>query len=576
LVVDAGEEGVDGAGGDPDLGELAGGAAGRCEPEDRSAGLVVEVVDGAGGERLAGPGQRFDDVHAVARGRDAAHDVLLLVGKGLVPAGEEPVDLVGVDAGGVGAGAAEGGGDESPFGLDEVGGRVARLLDAGEVAGPGRQHVRVLQEGAVAVADLVDPETVSVVLGDRGERVALVEGVGVAGQAVGADQPCLQRRDIVDRIQAEIGRVVDARRGPGGDELLWARLVDGEGALLEALAARGEELVDRVVVEAVLLGAGDEVDAPVAGADRLVLGGPGLQRDCFGAGFRVEGDVSVAGGLLDLDPAAGELPQHVAGDPVQFGGALDDRPPRKTEAVGDLCPKVGLVEHAGGPGVTVDDGGVQRAPLTVRWGLDKVARDDVRVQLGVLCAGHAVAVGGRDEPDALLDDRAVAAPAGPHGLVFQVAERGVDRGVVRGDQAAGGLEVGEREEHRHRLRGGEREVVGGDRGVALTADDPRLAFLLQQAAVQCCVAWVEASDHRVEPRGLDPAGKPELPGGTADPKARRFAASGVVIVAALRDGLLVVGGLAGDELPDRKHTSRLHGVCILMQLCGSRRSATRP
>ncbi len=79
MPFDAGEEAVDGGGGDAGVVlKLLGGACGERAADDPVARCLPGVAGGVQGEGLAGAGNAFDDVDTGAGATDRAHHRLLL------------------------------------------------------------------------------------------------------------------------------------------------------------------------------------------------------------------------------------------------------------------------------------------------------------------------------------------------------------------------------------------------------------------------------------------------------------------------------------------------------------------
>jgi hypothetical protein len=135
---------------------------------------------------------------------------------------------------------------------------------------------------------------------------------------------------------------------------------------------------------------------------------------------------------------------------------VPDRPgePELTQ----LVPQRGLVERAGGLGLGVELLTVQRGEAAV-GAAGHVRDQDVRVQLRVAGAGGAVPERRRDEPAARQPRDAVLAAADLAGLPLQISQRRRDGGVVRPTHLEHQLRPAEREQQRHPLRRGERQVV---------------------------------------------------------------------------------------------------------------------
>ena len=88
--------------------------------------------------------------------------------------------------------------------------------------------------------------------------------------------------------------------------------------------------------------------------------------------------------LADEDTGHERADQRI-GDAGEVGDALGDGVPGDTEAAGQLVAELGLVEVAGGLGVPIQPGCVQRSPAAV-VGLDGVGDQHVRVQQRIAVA----------------------------------------------------------------------------------------------------------------------------------------------------------------------------------------------
>ena len=69
--------------------------------------------------------------------------------------------------------------------------------------------------------------------------------------------------------------------------------------------------------------------------------------------------------FFDLGSPCGEAVQHLGGDAVDFGAASLHRCPGDAERVGELVAEFGLVEVAGGAGVSVEVAAVEGAPPAI-------------------------------------------------------------------------------------------------------------------------------------------------------------------------------------------------------------------
>ena len=383
------------------LGQLAHRAAGRGDADDVVAGVLVDLAQRAGGERLAGAGQGLDDVDAVARRRHAAQRLGLLVRQRPVHRRHGALEHGPIDDGRALAGAPDRRGDQPPLGGDEV--------LRGQPAGDGVEHVAAAGEAHALLAHVAHPRALLGGAGVLAQHVALRERVGLLGQTLLAGEP------VADRA-----------------------LVDGHGAELaigQPRPAAVDELLDRVAIEPVLAGARADLLAPRVRLDAVLLALAGQDRQVLAALAGQVLDAGLASGLDDLLAPAREHGQHLGGQRSQVGGALAHRPPLQPEPIAHLGAQVRLVEVAGGLGVLVEMAAVERGPAAVRAARD-VGADHVRVQLRVQRARHPVPVGRGDHALARLDDR--AALAAPHldRRVLDVLQRRAHGRLVRARSAA--------------------------------------------------------------------------------------------------------------------------------------------
>ncbi len=175
----------------------------------------------------------------------------------------------------------------------------------------------------------------------------------------------------------------------------------------------------------------------------------------------------------------------------------------------------------------------------------QVGRDDVRVQLRVERAGHPVPVRSGDQTLAREADVPLRTAAHEHGGALDPSDRCIHSRLVGGHHLAGDLFPSDREQYAHALRRRKRQIERSDLRV-LPVTEPSGQ-----------VARVGAGDQRVELLRADPPLQTERSRAGAEPFSRRFAPPRVVVVAAVRDLLLVVALLPDDELPDREHQTAL-------------------
>ena len=244
---------------------------------------------------------------------------------------------------------------------------------------------------------------------------------------------------------------------------------------------------------------------------------------------------------LDLDPPPGERPQHIAWDIGQLAQpVLPQREPQTQRA--QLVPQRGLVQRAGRLGLPVQLPPVQRGPAAV-LPAGHVRDQHMRVQLRVARPGGAMPERGRDEPAAGQPVHPVLAPAHLPGLPLQVAQRRGHRPVVRLTHQQRRPGVRQREQQRHTLRRGERQVEPGE---------PVLPSLPQQRPP---VLGTPAVEHRPQVVPVDHPGQPEPRRPRSDPPAQRLPRAEVVVLHPLRDRIQVVALRATAQLADAQHES---------------------
>ena len=131
--------------------------------------------------------------------------------------------------------------------------------------------------------------------------------------------------------------------------------------------------------------------------------------------------------LLDLATARGELAQHLRGELFDLGHPVAHRAPaHPRQPLTDSGAQVGLVEESGCFGVLVDRGAIKRRPPPVSTA-GHVRRHHMRVQLGILRAAHAMAIGGRHEPFPDLVAHTSATATYTTRLTLQIPQRRVNR-----------------------------------------------------------------------------------------------------------------------------------------------------
>jgi hypothetical protein len=229
---------------------------------------------------------------------------------------------------------------------------------------------------------------------------------------------------------------------------------------------------------------------------------------------------------------------HLAWNPGQVGAALLNRTELDAEPPHQLGAQLGLVQHARGLRVAVEQPPVERRPAPVRT-TRHVAHNDVRVKERVARPRRAMPKRRGNEP--LTADVLMAPAAAPRETrpVLEIAQRPLDRDVVSLTHLPRDLRIAGAPQDAHALRRAERQIETGDRSLA-----HRLAQFLATARVA----------RLQQPRQslvLDAASETHRRAAAAGPLAGRFPLAGVVILAALRHLLEVVAlrAVACSELP---------------------------
>ena len=245
--------------------------------------------------------------------------------------------------------------------------------------------------------------------------------------------------------------------------------------------------------------------------------------------------------LLDLATTRGELAQHLRGDLLDLGHPVAHRPPaHPRQALADRGAQMRLIEKPGRLGVPVDRRAIKRRPPAV-LASGHVRGHHVGVQLRVLRAAHAMAIGGRHEPLPHLAPHTAAAATHPTGLALHVANRGIDGRLVRLNQRPRQHPIADREQDADRFRRRKGQVKRRHFRPPANPSEwlarPRMAALHQ----------------RCEPLLIDHAAEPQSLPSPTRPTTRRLTAPGVVVIATLRHLALVVARLLDRQLADRQH-----------------------
>jgi len=292
-------------------------------------------------------------------------------------------------------------------------------------------------------------------------------------------------------------------------------------------------------VDADLGGLGFPQHAHRRGVDGLVLGGAGLEGGELRGARRPEPDLVEV--FPDLAAPVREVIQDGLVDADQVGDPVVDLAPLHAEAVGELVSEVGSVEEAAGLGVLVHQPAVEGASVAVIAG-GHVGDQHVGVEMRIAGSARAVPELGGDEALDLNLGETVLADARAGCGVLHVAERGVDRGVVRGANLRRDVVAAKCEQDGHGLGCSKAQVVAGngaasERGKHLAS--ARVAPLPDRAQIFAGDLAVEVGE--------------EHPGGGDGPLPGGFAHATVVSVDAARDGLDVIAVGADVALADAQH-----------------------
>ena len=344
-------------------------------------------------------------------------------------------------------------------------------------------HVVASQEGRRSALDRAGRRPLTVCGGPRHHRVALGERVLSRGQParsgqLPADQPRIGILGRPRRPEDESGEL--ARTGP----------VLGR--------PRAHDVTPRGGVGAVALASARVV------RDRLTPAIPDLhaRRDQF------------ALALLDLTTTRGEFPRQLRGELLDLRHPIAHRPPlHPRQTLTHRRAQMRLIEEPGRLGVPVDRGGIKRRPPAVS-AAGHVRRHHMGVQLRILRATHPVAIGGRHEPLPRLVAHAAAAATHPTRLALQIAQRRIDRRLVRLYQRPGQRRLPDREQHTHGLGRRERQVKRRHLGAA--TDALQALTRARVAAVHQCHEAVVV-DLAAEPERLGPSTGPR-PGHSPRPE----------------------------------------------------------
>jgi hypothetical protein len=229
---------------------------------------------------------------------------------------------------------------------------------------------------------------------------------------------------------------------------------------------------------------------------------------------------------------------------------------------------VRLVQVAGGEPVRAEETvAVERTPLPI-GAPGEVGDDHVRVQVWILRAACPVSEGGGDEAARPLPHPPALATPRDAGFPLEIGKcRPPGRLVRLRHRPTHLLVVSEGVEEAHTLRAGEDEVEAGHRREPLLLlDEPaRLGVdsldrdrpVPDRRPQPLAARWVEAAQKRPHLSLLDDARESELLGAAPCPHARRLATTGVVVVQAAGDLLLVVGLLPDRQLGHAQHAAPL-------------------
>ena len=377
-------------------------------------------------------------------------------------------------------------------------------------------------------------------------------GVGVDGHdARVGEQPIGQRLDVAD---AGPGRELAApgpdrgtpveHRAARGQPVRSEQPVGGRGEHLGTRRDRGgaaQRLVQVRGVEPQLPGAGlpQACERHRVHARRLGRpGGRGGQLRRPRAGGAVTGELR-----LDLLPPPREPAQHRPRDPVHLRGAVRVHSPGQAERR-ELVAQRRLVQRAGGLGLQVQLPPVQRRPAPIRPP-GHVRHQHMGVQLRIPRPRRPMPERRRDEPPARQPVPAVLTPADLPRLPLQIPHRLGHRRVMRTADKRRQLLVAQREQQRHRLRRGERQV------------QPRQPVRTPHPQQRPPRGRIPAVQHRPQTLRRHPADQTQPRRPRPHPPTRRLTRPQVVVLHPRRNRPQVVPLRAAGELADAQHHGHL-------------------
>lgn len=258
-----------------------------------------------------------------------------------------------------------------------------------------------------------------------------------------------------------------------------------------------------------------------ARAERRDLGRLGTRRTA-----RLEG-----GGDLGASPR--ERPQHATGHTCDFGQPVDRLVPLDPKPPCEFGAELGLVDGARVHLVQEQPATIQRAPTTIR-ATRQVRDQNMRVQLRITSTRGAMPKRGGDEPRRFDPVDTITADTRERSLTLEVTDGRIHGGVMRGSDLATHAGRAERMEKRHRLRRRERRV------------EPRQLPIRRRHTTTR--QRINARQHLVKIAGLDGASETHLGARRADPSARCFARTDVVILHPARDRFEVIRLLPSPKL----------------------------
>ena len=525
----------------------------RGEARARDPGTLLKAARGA-------PRQRSADHRVAARLPRLARDVerIRLAGPGLADHDRDARSVAG----------------QPPHHRGLLGGERGPARDrAFDGTGAGDAGSGVLSVVGV-------PQDPALELEQLGRRVRPLLGQHAHDPAVAASQDVRPRGPLAHRqhdgavgAQEAVGEILDvARRHVGAGRQLLAEPLDrlaprerrapmresrrpGEPLgrpLLELGVDRGrprpvEQTADPLRAQAEAGGALAPLGHELLGRDPVVLAPARVERgDLRRSGARRAAALELG---LDVGAAAAERAERLRRHAGDVRDPVADRAPLDAQLARELGAQPSLVEVAGGLGVRVQPAAVERRPAPIRAERE-VGDEHVGVQLRVAGARGAMHErrGDQPSPGDAVDARG-SAPR-DRGLALDVAERVLNRPVVRGADRSAHAVIADAEQHADALGRRERQIEAWHSRRCLAAERHAIRRVL-------------AGQHALQLLAVDLAAQAEQRCAVADPLAGRLGPGEVVVVDAAGHGagpgdrpvglLEVVVGVADGDLSDRKH-----------------------